>query len=187
MILLKLTKYNTYKENNIKNFIKDYKSRTNYGILICPACGSCKLIRWGCYERNIIYIDNNCFVEEKLKIQRVYCKSCKTTHSLLPEGIIPYKQFSLDSIIEVLSNPYSNDINDAINTSYLICFETIKRWQKQFKMFFPYLVTMFKTRVKKDILKNIKANILNFFESFYKINHRCFLQIKLLPLNMCPL
>lgn len=180
MIILKSEKSN----KNIKNIIKKYEKKINYGYLRCPKCQSSQLIRWGTYERTAIYIGESQVEEKRLTIQRYRCKSCGKTHGILPEGLIPYKQFATDIITEVLLNPYSKNINDITN---YISYETIKRWQKQYKMFHPYLVTMFKTRNKNEILKKIKENIIEFYESYYKQNHKCFMQIKILFLNMCPL
>lgn len=174
-------------KRNIKKSIENYEDLINYGPLRCPKCESSQLIRWGKYERTAIYIEEKSIEEKRLTIQRYRCKSCGKTHGILPEGLIPYKQFGTDIIIEVLSNPYSKDIESIINITDYISYETVKRWQKQFKLFEPYLITMFKTSNKTDIFRKIKENIIEFYEEYYKRNHKCFMQIKILFLNMCPL
>lgn len=180
MIILKSKKIN----KKIKENIETYEKLTNYGYLTCPNCYSSLLIRWGTYERMAICIDDNKIEEKLISIQRYRCKSCGKTHGILPEGLIPYKQFATDIITEVLLNPYSKNIDDIAN---YINYDTIKRWQKQYKNFHPYLSTMFKTRSRNEILKQIKENIIDFYRQYYRQNHRCFMQIKLLFLNMCPL
>ena len=41
---------------------------------------------------------------EVLKIQRIRCKSCLRTHTLLLDLIVPYKQLNMELIIDILLN-----------------------------------------------------------------------------------
>jgi hypothetical protein len=82
----------------------------------CQATHS--LIRWGTYQRWAITLGHN----YRLLIQRLRCKACGRTHSLLPDFLHPYRLYviarlqkvvflylitgsGLDSLIKKLSNP----------------------------------------------------------------------------------
>jgi hypothetical protein len=55
----------------------------------CHAVGC--LIRWGTYERWVFTAD----VDYRIRIQRVRCKVCGRTHSLLPDFLHPYRRYVL--------------------------------------------------------------------------------------------
>lgn len=182
MIILKCEKIKTKTSENIKK----YEKIDNHGPLKCPYCEATHLVKWGKYKRNAYFINE---IDKKidwimLDVQRYMCKDCGSTHGVLPEGLIPYKQFSIEIIIEVLSNSNKMCINQIINN---LSFETIKKWQKQFKKFLPYLITMYKTLDKAKIFLKIKKDIIKFYEEFYYMYGKIFMQIKLLCLNLCHL
>ena len=96
------------------------------------------------YERGVIYLRNNHLYSEIIKIQRIRCKSCGTTHALLPFGITPYKQLTDEVLILILLDEFSDNFSE----------ETINYYQKQFnKYHYPNLSTMLHLRNKKDILE----------------------------------
>ena len=53
----------------------------------CQAAGS--LIRWGSYQRWACTVEEN----DLIPIQRVRCKGCGRTHSLLPDFLHPYRHY----------------------------------------------------------------------------------------------
>jgi hypothetical protein len=61
----------------------------------CQASGS--LIRWGTYMRTAITGE----ADYRLPVQRVRCKACGRTHSLLPDFLHPYRRF----IMRLLQQP----------------------------------------------------------------------------------
>ena len=75
------------KSQNCEFFLKEYENILNFGYLSCPYCYSSQYIRYGFYERNVIFIQNNSLCSKVLKIQRIQCKNCKKTHGLLPDGL----------------------------------------------------------------------------------------------------
>ena len=112
MIILYSEKINT----NFKEKIQIYLNTVNFCNLECPNCHSHDLIRWGYYERNVIFFsDDEITIENKLlKIQRVKCKSCNKTHALLPFGIIPYKQFTDEIISKILLELTDNTLETMV-------------------------------------------------------------------------
>lgn len=69
---------------------------TNLSNCQCDKCGTIGNFKnHSCYERFLIQISKT----EKIKIQRVKCVSCGTTHALIPKDVIPYKQYSLSLVV----------------------------------------------------------------------------------------
>lgn len=167
MIILKSNKIN----RKIKILLEEYKNILNYKTMRCPCCASNNLIRWGKYRRNVYYINNNCIEFDVIDIQRFKCKECNHTHALLPEYIIPYKQFLLDVIINAVSGDSKID-------NYNISYDTIVKWNKQFNIFLPYLKTMFSNDSKINILYKLKNNFFKYYEQFYDINKKILMMIK---------
>lgn len=166
---LKKDKYmiilNDKKSNNFFNeILHKYESLLNIPYVVCPNCGSSKLIKWGYYSRNVCYIDSNILKNKNITIKRVKCKGCGHTHALLPSFVIPYKIYLLDVIINSLINK---------DVTLTISYDVINKWNKQFNKFLPYLKTMLKKQDKyliiKTFLKDIKYYYNLFFKSFRKI------------------
>ena len=204
MIILNLKKINPQITNlsniNYKNVLNSYKNILNYGYIKCPTCNSTENIkfkrvrnksktsywrksnsnrRWtrkhyGYYERNVIYEVKGTLHAEVIKVQRLKCKGCNKTHALMPDGIVPYKQFNLKTIIESL-----------INNKYNISENIIKNWYKQLqKIFKPLLKTTFVEKRPyelKDIIELEKDR-----QEFLRRNKRYFFQIKVISISYAP-
>ena len=114
MLIVNSKKINSFFKENLDIYTK----LSNYGHLECPNCHSSDLIKYGSYTRNVIYIsDDNLKIESCiLKVQRVKCKSCGKTHTLLPQGIIPYKQFSSNLVTYLLNGIVKGNTKKLIET-----------------------------------------------------------------------
>ena len=143
------------KNNSFESF---FEKKLNLPYLECPNCKSSKVIKWGFYVRNINYINNNKYEYKIIKIQRIKCKECGSTHALLPIFIVPYKINSIEIIVNSLNN---KEIN--LNISV----DTINHWNKIFNKYIPYLKTMLNNISKKEILIKLKENIIDYINEFY--------------------
>jgi hypothetical protein len=66
----------------------------------CPDCqASGRLIRWGTYERSARTGD----VDYRILVQRVRCKACGRTHSLLPDFLHPHRHYVIHLLQRVVS------------------------------------------------------------------------------------
>ena len=68
----------------------------------CPFCGAkgeCRIFAH--YERSVIEIIGGKVFYRQLRITRVIC-SCGHTHAILPDFLVPYDQYSLPFILQVL-------------------------------------------------------------------------------------
>ncbi|WP_414632055.1 DUF6431 domain-containing protein [Clostridium sp. UBA1353] len=86
-------------------FSKDYKEKilnSNHPFdYTCPKCGAkSKFHRHGTYVRFITYLSQaEEIVFDTLEILRLKCKSCNSTHSILPGDIIPFQVYSLSVVL----------------------------------------------------------------------------------------
>lgn len=113
MIICFNEKINNFNENNLKSF-SSYQEKNSYiqALMpditdvdrnICPCChAKNKLIKYGTYERNLSILEDAEVKDYKISVQRVICKSCNHTHSLLPNFIVPYKIMALFSIAQIV-------------------------------------------------------------------------------------
>lgn len=183
MIILYSEKSNT----NFKEIIQTYLNTLNFCYLHCPHCHSHHLIRWGYYERNVIFFSDNRIVLENtiLKVQRVMCKSCGKTHALLPFGIIPYKQFSDEIISKILFELINNTLEHVFN-KYQVALSIIKKWYFQYYKFHSSKVNvLIKYHNNKHALNKFINNFIHKFDYINNYN-LCFMQIKLGCLGLCP-
>ena len=183
MIILYSKKSNTKFKKNIQNYL----NTTNFCHLECPNCHSHDLIRWGFYERNVMFFSNDeISIENRIiQIQRVRCKSCGKTHALLPFGIIPYKQFTDEVISKILFELTDNTLED-VSSKYSIDQSIIKKWHYQYNKFHSFKVNTL------TVSHNCKQSLIQFLNSFINKltyinkNNLCFMQIKLGCLGLCP-
>jgi hypothetical protein len=63
----------------------------------CQAGGA--LIRWGSYERSAVTAE----ADYRVRIQRVRCKVCGRTHSLLPDFLHPHRHFVIHLLQQAVS------------------------------------------------------------------------------------
>lgn len=164
-----------------------YLNVTNFCHLECPNCHSHDFIRWGHYERNVIFFSNDKTIIKSttLKIQRVKCKSCNKTHALLPFGIIPYKQFT-DEVISKILLELTQDSLDKVSNKYQIDQSIIKKWYYQYKKIHKSKVnTLIKCHDNKKSLIYFLNQIINKFNYINNYN-LTFMQIKLGCLGLCP-
>lgn len=134
----------------------------------CPFCNSDKLIKWGSYERNINYIDNDIVIYKVIKIQRVRCKECGHTHAIIPSCIIPYKIRNLELIL--------HSIRDEIFTINF-SLDTITKWKNTFNEFIPYLKTLFRNLSKVEIINKLIKHIYFYYNQFFYYNRKILMMI----------
>lgn len=183
MIILNFKKSNSIFEENIQN----YRNMANFGPLTCPHCNSSNVIRWGTYERNVIFfsIEQKQLKSKILKVQRIRCKSCGKTHALLPFGIVPYKQFTDEVISKILVDMYQTSIEKTAE-KYLINSSVIKKWNLQFKKI--HLIRIRTLLSKMLDMKELMIFLNNdaYKQAYIYQYNMCFMQIKLGILGLSP-
>lgn len=87
------------------SFFRQYMALLRPELETCPVCESSgNLHVHSYYRRNLIdFIDGNA-VHHEITITRLQCDSCGSTHSILPDFIIPYCSYSLFFILQVLGS-----------------------------------------------------------------------------------
>lgn len=187
MIILNLVESNIQMNEflEMKEILESYKHTYNFGVLVCPACDSTVVIRWGTYERNVIYWKDDIQMESQvLTVQRIRCKSCNRTHALLPIGIIPYKQFSSEVVTTVLKETNTNTI-ERISDLYYISENLIRKWISDFKeKHLSRLRTQLNDTVE-NMLEIIDRSIVEKVKYIMQYD-RCFMQIKLGTIGLGP-
>lgn len=181
MIILNSKKINT----NFKNTLNFYQTLNNYGALQCPFCQSSNLIRWGFYERNVIYFDAVLALTSTiLKVQRVKCKSCSKTHALLLFGIIPYKQFASEIVSTILFKSTFLSIA-SLSIQYSLDQNIILKWLHDFKhKHLSRAIALLQITCIHELLRTLLTDSL--FQQHYLLRYRlCFMQIKKSIIGLC--
>lgn len=121
--------FNDYEEN-IFNFYGFWKYS-------CPCCGAKNsFIRHATYSRYICTLNIDNLEFHKFNVLRLYCKSCKTTHAILPAGTIPYCFYSFACVLIVLMLYFIEEnsaltIADNLNISYEMIYIFISKYLLQ--------------------------------------------------------
>ena len=111
MIICFNKKINSFSKINKNNFsltqqdVQDLMPSCEDIHCNCPKCKAKSNFSYhGSYIRNISLIREEKNYDFQVSVTRVICNSCGSTHALLPAFIVPYKIFSLDSILYVVQN-----------------------------------------------------------------------------------
>ena len=123
--------------------------------LICPKCGAIGLfIFYGHYVRHIIHDDFTIDCKSEIRVQRIQCKECLSTHALLPSTFVPYSQFPFILIYYIATL----DENDDSIASFEIALQTIKRLKARIHRFWNELLPSWKRLEKYHlILESLKS------------------------------
>ena len=101
----------------------------------CPNCkarGRCRVFAY--YKRYLIDFVDGRPVVAQIRVLRVFCESCETTHAVLFDPIIPYEQHSLLFILRVLAEHFLHRMTaEKICEVFDICISTFHRWKKLFE------------------------------------------------------
>lgn len=103
-------------------------------------CKSPNLDYVSSYHRNYIIFDTNTLIEDVVTIPVFYCHGCQTYHALLPNVcIVPYCQYSLFFILQVLFDKYNTKLTvDNIVNKYHISKSTLYRWIDKYSSILSY-------------------------------------------------
>lgn len=100
----------------------------------CPCCyatGTCK--RHAYYSRYLIGFSNGRPECQQVSILRVICTSCRHTHAILPDFIIPFRQFSLPFILKVLHDYFTHRSLSRIRNLFGVSYRLLTTWRKLFQ------------------------------------------------------
>lgn len=84
----------------------------DFNNLQCPNCHSNGLVVHARYERHVDIFERN----HTIRILRLKCPSCNSTHAVLIEDMVPYSIASFDIIVDVLNG---NDFLPSSHASFL--------------------------------------------------------------------
>jgi hypothetical protein len=111
----------TYLGSTVKEYNETAKQRLQALDLHCPKHPEARLLPHAQYVRGIKETG------EKIGIQRFICPKCKATLSILPDFLLPYKQYSAGEIEKVLNAAETSSVYD-IDTEASVY--TVRRWLK---------------------------------------------------------
>ena len=100
--------------------------------ILCRECGG-KMKRYDCVRRVVRTGDTG---KKIVFVERYHCTKCGRIYRMLPENLIPYKQYDSRIIKGVLEGEITQD---TIGYEDYPSEETIKRWKKEYHDFPPTL------------------------------------------------
>ncbi len=131
--------------------------------LVCPFCGA-KHPTWSyhdSYTRYLISYENRCPVSYIIDITRIICSSCKHTHAILPEIIIPHSSYSLIFVLSVLKDYFNKMPVKQVCEKYQISVSMLYGWKHLF---------LLHKKLWLGILEDIYQNSLKFLSSIPNLN-----------------
>jgi hypothetical protein len=127
--------------------------------LACPFCGA-KHPTWSyhdSYDRYLISYENGTTKTYIIVITRIICSSCKHTHAILPEVIIPHSSHSLSFVLMVLKDYFLSKMTvKSICEKYQISISMLYAWKKLFYIH---------KKLWLGVLENILEKAISFLSS----------------------
>ena len=96
---------------------------------ICPKCRG-ELIFYDHVSR---LVRTKFRATKQIRIRRLRCNVCFSSHRELPNFVLPFKQYEADVIFRVLDGIITADTLDFEDYP---CEQTMKRWRKSFRTHF---------------------------------------------------
>jgi len=138
----------------------------------CPKCGR-KLdvfVSHGTYERNLSIFLNSKIINTKITVTRVKCKSCGSTHAILPHFIVPYKIMASPSIINIVSEAAKTTVLAAAE-KFKISYQIIYTYLHLIYSFFDDTSMVSKQHYSRNFSEEyLKSNIATIVDSDFKKN-----------------
>lgn len=132
--------------------------------LACPYCGA-KKPTWSyhdSYPRYLVSFENETSITYTIDIARVICSSCKHTHAILPDIIIPHNSYSLIFVLTVLNDYFQGKMTiKSICEKYDISISMLYGWKKLF---------LIHKKLWLGILEDTLQKPLSFLSSFFTTN-----------------
>jgi transposase-like protein len=99
----------------------------------CPVCGAAgKLSPYGSYSRGLTSHRAGRLIDSHIEPRRFECKSCGSTHALLPDVLTPYSPYSLRFKLLVLAAYFERATTVAkICEGFGIAVSTLYEWKKR--------------------------------------------------------
>lgn len=127
----------------------------------CPICGSkgnCHIHDY--YSRSLTDFHNQKKHTDNLCIARVMCESCKHTHAILPDVIIPYSSYGILFVLSVLGDYFSGlltleKIFDKYDISQNLFYKWLALWNTHKKLWL-------------GILADAETTSVVFYQSIYQ-------------------
>lgn len=168
MIICFSNNFNPFNKNNFifsQNFIQSFMPTIDsVKYCKCPKCHAFSNFSvHGYYNRNIVFISpsDNSINNYLVSVTRVICNSCASTHALLPHFIVPYKAFSLPSLLYIIAQASSS-------SAYTIAIN----FNLSFQFIYSILATFFSFFPQVSLLHNEThfCNITNFNFQYFSLN-----------------
>jgi len=98
---------------------------------VCPKCGAKgNLSGYGDYGRGLTSYEGGQIVYRLISVLRYLCASCKATHALLPDIVVPYSPYSLLFMLAALIAYYERSSTVAeVCSRFGIAVSTIYEWK----------------------------------------------------------
>ena len=121
----------------------------------CPRCGVVgRLSPYSDYSRGFVYRRDEKTFNRRIRPLRFKCASCKSTHALLPDIIIPYSPYTLTFMLTVLIAYFERDTTVImICERFEIAVSTLYAWKERLSAHMGLLL---------GILASLKAPALEF-------------------------
>lgn len=163
------------KKNNMKIITKELNqlmpSLNTCPNLVCPKCGATGSMQsHSSYERNLLVLSDFKIFPVSIRIHRVICSKCHSTHALLPDFIVPFKQYSSQSIIDIAIFAFRNSIEKAA-IKFDISTRQVYRFVKLLNLMLNYVVSfllslipyLFSSSPDITIFNNLPSNFSEVF------------------------
>ena len=164
--------------NDIQQYISMLLASADQFLSVpCPKCGKVHLVPLATtYKRNIIFKIENILVKLKIKVPRLKCSNCNSTHAILPDFCIPLKQYSTQAVLSIVSEATKTSTEDVaeqlnIDSKQVRRFvNVVKKNINNILLIHEKQTTKFKTKIdcKSSVNKIIQSLPKNFTELFFE-------------------
>lgn len=145
----------TNKLKNVKRitqkYYDDFIDNLNLNSLSCPSdgCGHHDFVRHGYYERTVKFKGYSI----RLRILRIKCKYCGSTHAILLDCMVPYSQLSLDIQNTIIACNHIDDFKEYMDSCLDLDESNFYYVRNQFKKYWKQRLLSLSISLKDDLVE----------------------------------
>lgn len=159
---------------NTENLIKVYENMLNFPGIKCPNCQKSDFKYYKGYERNVI--ENG--KEYRIELKKVKCNHCNKRHVIVPDFLVPYKQYSRKTINKTIEKRViGKETVNQIKKETGVSRQLQLIWKKQFMKIKSKVETTLTVFAIQEILKKIRKEH-RFIKKYYQKNGEIYLMKK---------
>lgn len=143
-----ITIYSSEIKHITQDLYNSYIDSIHFNSLKCPKCKHHQFVKHGYYDRTLKFQNRTI----RLRILRIKCLSCNSTHAILLYFIVPYSQYALEVHLQIVRSKHAKDFMSWVDWKEDISEFTFYYIRSQYYRFWHQRILAEKIPIDSDLI-----------------------------------